>query len=490
MMSRPARERLGPRARFALVLGLLAVVALGCPSSDTRRAAQAKLVVGLTGKYPPLNFYDEAGNLTGFDVDFANEVCREIGRECEFRTLQWDGILGALLAGRVDAIIGSMAVTEARAREVRFSSPYYESGAQLFVPRGKTLEGLEAPSLGVTLGTTYEHEVRARFPRAELRTFKGDTEVLTDMGAGRLDGMVTDRLVGAYMARKFGVDVVPEGELLYEERIAIPVAPGNEALLAEIDGAIARIRGSERYGQMLSRYFGDEVGSPPTGPADPPPRPALLDAKTLALLGGGLLSTLRVSALGIGLGVIASVLLAAALLAVRPLKPVLSALIDFVRATPFMVQLFAIYFGLPATGIKLGALTSAVLAMAIHSAAYLAEILKTSYLAVPTGQHLAARALGMSRLETLRHVVLPQMLPGLTVPTLNTIVAMVKDSAIVSVIGVHELMLQSQELIGATFRPMEFYGIAALLYFVVTYPMLLAGRALERRYQRRGLLGV
>ena len=173
-----------------------------------------------------------------------------------------------------------------------------------------------------------------------------------------------------------------------------------------------------------------------------------------------------------------------------PGRRVLSALIDFVRATPFMVQLFAIYFGLPATGIKLGALTSAVLAMAIHSAAYLAEILKTSYLGVPIGQHLAARALGMSRLETLRHVVLPQMLPGLTVPTLNTIVAMVKDSAIVSVIGVHELMLQSQELIGATFRPMEFYGIAALLYFVVTYPMLLAGRALERRYQRRGLLGV
>lgn len=480
------RPRLRPGVLFALLVAFVTLTTTGCPSSDRDTSAR-KLVVGLTGKYPPLNFYDESGALTGFDVDFANEVCREIGRTCEFSTLQWDGIIGALLAGRVEVIIGSMAITEERAREVRFSAPYYESGAQLFVPRGRAIGRREDPTLGVTLGTTYEHNIRERLPHAEIRTYKGDTEVLTDMGAGRLDGMVTDRLVGAYMAKKFGVDVVPEGELLYEERIGIPVAPGNEALLAEIDQAIGRIRGSERYEQMLSKYFGEEIGKQ-AAPAAPPRARALFDWKTVSLLAGGLLSTLRICAVGIGLGLVTAVALATALLSARALKPVLSVLIDFVRATPFMVQLFAIYFGLPAIGIKMGAFTSAVLAMAIHSAAYLAEILKTSYLAVPSGQHVAARALGLNRLETLRHVVFPQMLPGLTVPTLNTVVAMIKDSAIVSVIGVHELMLQSQELIGATFRPMEFYAVAALLYFVVTYPMLMFGRALERRYQKRGLL--
>ncbi len=464
-----------------LLLPVIASTINGC-AAETQPESEPPLVVGLTGKYPPLSYTDENGELTGFDVDFANEVCRELRRRCEFRTLQWDGILGALLADRIDVVIGSMAVTEARAKEVRFSRPYYESGAQLFAPRGKPVSGRSQVAIGVTLGTTYEAEVRTRYPEAEVRTYKGDTEILTDMAAGRLDGMVTDRLVGAYMAKKFGVDVVPEGALLYEEQIAIPVAPDRAALLAEIDGAVARIRASDRYEKMLARYFGEEVGKTQQ-------QASVLTPATLWLLLRGLWATLQVCVAGIGLGVVAGVGVAVALLGLGRLRPVLSTLIDFIRATPFMVQLFAIYFGLPAVGVRLGAFTSAILAMALHSSAYLAEVIKVSYLAVPSGQHLAARALGLSRFEALRRVLLPQMLPSLTVPTLNTVVAMVKDSAIVSVIGVYELMLQSQQLIGATFRPMTFYAVAALLYFAVTYPMLLAGRSLERRYQRRGLLG-
>jgi len=80
------------------------------------------------------------------------------------------------------------------------------------------------------------------------------------------------------------------------------------------------------------------------------------------------------------------------------------------------------------------------------------------------------------------------VLPVLPVPALNTVVAMIKASAIVSVVGVYELTLQAQELISATFRPLLFYAAAAALYFVVTYPILIAGRRLERRYRARGLL--
>ncbi|MBL8743287.1 MAG: amino acid ABC transporter substrate-binding protein, partial [Myxococcales bacterium] len=238
-----------------ILLAFVLSGAVGCSSMDPADRGGPPLVVGLTGKYPPLNYTDESGELTGFDVDFANEVCKELRRPCEFRTLQWDGIIGALLAGRIDVVIGSMAVTEARSREVRFSHPYYESGAQLFVPRGRPAADRAHLTIGVTLGTTYEEHVRTRYPHAELRTYKGDTEVLTDMAAGRLDAMVTDRLVGAYMARKFGVDLIPEGELLYEEKIAIPVAPDQHALLGEIDSAVDRIRASERYDRMLAKYF-------------------------------------------------------------------------------------------------------------------------------------------------------------------------------------------------------------------------------------------
>ena len=86
----------------------------------------------------------------------ARAICAELRRRCEIRTLQWDGLLGALLAGRIDAIVGSMAITEERARAVRFSRPYYESGARLFVRPGAGDPGRPGFAIGVTLGTTYE----------------------------------------------------------------------------------------------------------------------------------------------------------------------------------------------------------------------------------------------------------------------------------------------------------------------------------------------
>jgi His/Glu/Gln/Arg/opine family amino acid ABC transporter permease subunit len=467
-----------PRALAAAALAL-ALVAGFVGFARPARADDAVLVVGLTGRYPPFNSFDDQGELVGFDVDFAREVCRQIGRRCEFRTLQWDGIVGALLAGRVDAIIGSMAVTPERSRSVRFSAPYYESGAQLFVRPGGRGPAAAGFAVGVTLGTTYERAVRERFPAADVRVYKGDVEVLQDLAAGRLDGLVTDRWVGAYMAKKFGVPLERSGALLYEERIAIPVAPKNEALLAAIDGAVGRIRASPRYAELMARHFGENAKV--AGQAE-------IGAMATRLLLRGLLATIAVCVVGLGLGIVASVAVAAALLAGGRLARPLALVVDFIRATPFMVQLFAIYFGLPSIGLHVGAWTSAVVAIAIHSAAYLGELLKTAYESVPRGQHDAARALGLGRFETLRHVLVPQMLPALTVPALSTIVAMIKDSAIVSVIGVYELTLQAQEIISATFRPMTFYVAAALLYFVVTYPILLAGRGLERRFRARGLL--
>lgn len=153
-----------------------------------------------------------------------------------------------------------------------------------------------------------------------------------------------------------------------------------------------------------------------------------------------------------------------------------------------MVQLFAIYFGLPSIDINLSPHFSAILAIAIHSSAYLAEIFKTAYQNVPLHQHFAAKSLGISTPKTFYHVILPQMLPLLITPSLNTTVAMIKDSALISIISVHELMMQTQELISATFQPLEYYSLAALLYFLLTFPLLLIGRRLERQFKQRGLL--
>jgi len=467
-------------AAIALLIVLVARPAQAAPDAEDGPV----LVVGLTGQYPPFNFFDEQGELSGFDVDFARAVCRETHRRCEFRTLQWDGIIGALLAGRIDAIVGSMAVTPERSKAVLFSAPYYESGPELFVRDGAGDASRPGFAIGVTLGTTYEKTVHERFPKAEVRVFKGDVQALADMGAGRLDGLVTDRLVGAYMARKAGVVMRPDGPPIYEEKMGIPVAPSNTALHAEIDAAVKRIRASAEYGELQKKWFG-ELDSPGAAPAA---APSVAFGRAAGLLAHGLLATILVCIVGLGLGILLAIGVAAALVFGGRLARPLAVLVDFIRATPFMVQLFAIYFGLPSLGLKVDAWTSAVAAISIQSAAYLAEVIKTSYASVPRGQHQAARALGLRRMEALRHVVLPQMMPVMSVPVLNTIVAMIKDSAIVSVIGVYELTLQAQQLISATFQPMVYYLAAAFLYFLVTYPILLAGRRLEARFKARGLL--
>lgn len=438
------------------------------------------LVVGLTGKYPPFNHFDASGALVGFDVDFARALCAEMGRRCELRTLQWDGLLGALLAGRIDMIVGSMAITEERARAVRFSAPYYESGARLFVRPGAGDPRRPGFAIGVTLGTTYEAAAARAFPAAEVRTLKGDTDIVQDLVAGRLDGMITDDHVGAYLLRERGGVVERHGDRLLEERIGIPVRPGREALLAEIDRGIAQLRSSGRQAELLAQHVDGRTRSA----AEAPP----LLVRAAPLLATAAARTVVLCAIGLGLGAFLALVLAAAMIG-RPLlaRPA-AAVVDFVRSTPFLVQLFALYFGPPALGLRIDAWTCGALAVALHSAAYLAETVKTAYRAVPDGQRLAARALGLGRWDTLRRVIVPQMLPVGTAPALNTVVAMIKDSAVVSSIGVMELTLQTQQLVAATYRPLELYGMAAGLYFVLTWPLLWAGRRLETRWRRDGLL--
>lgn len=472
-----------PRTRLPWVAALAFASAL-VPAAAVLAAPPdaAPLRVGLTGKYPPFNYFDADGALAGFDVDFARAICAELGRPCDFVVLQWDGIVSALLAGKVDAIIGSMAITEERARQVAFSVPYYSSGAQLFAAHPDAVPpDLAGVRVGVTLGTTYGDYAREHFPKADVRFYKGDTEALQDLQAGRLDALLTDRLVGFYMKRRFEVAMEPSGGLLYRERMGIPVDPDDHALLAAIDRAITRFRASPAEGELYARYFGEG---------------ALVAAGTdytwshmLGVLALALLDTLRLAAVGLALGILLAALIAAGLIGLpRPFALLLSLWVDFIRATPFIVQLFILYFGLPAVGVELSAWTAAMIGIALHSSAYVSEILKVAFRGVPISQTHAARTLGLTRVETLRHVVIPQMLPLVSVPVINTMVAMIKDSAIVSVISVYELTMATQQLISATFEPMSLYLVAAAMYFAVTYPLLLAGRRLERRYQRRGLL--
>jgi cystine transport system permease protein len=174
----------------------------------------------------------------------------------------------------------------------------------------------------------------------------------------------------------------------------------------------------------------------------------------------------------------------AALLRVAPwavLRAPAALYVSAFRGTPLLVQLFVIYYGLPSIGIAFTPVTAGVLALSLNAGAYLSESLRGAILAVHADQWRAGFSLGLSWTQALRHVILPQAL-RMAVPALsNTLISLIKDTSLVSVITVTELMLVTKELISTTFRPLPLYLAAAAIYWVLS----LSFEAVQRRVERR-----
>ena len=149
--------------------------------------------------------------------------------------------------------------------------------------------------------------------------------------------------------------------------------------------------------------------------------------------------------------------------------------------TPLLLQLFLIYFGLAQIGVDLPAFVAGVIGLGFHYAVYNSELIQTAMVAVDKGQMEAARTLGLSRRQALMRVVVPQAVRDVLPPIGNNMIALLKDSALVSVIGVSELTLSAQLAIGRTYRPFEFYAAAAVLYYVINLGMEAVLRGFEKR---------
>lgn len=149
--------------------------------------------------------------------------------------------------------------------------------------------------------------------------------------------------------------------------------------------------------------------------------------------------------------------------------------------TPLLLQLFLIYFGLIEIGIDLPAFVAGVIGLGLHFAVYNSELIQASILSVDKGQYEGARTLGLSRGQTLRRIVIPQAVRAVIPPMGNNMIALLKDSALVSVIGVMELTLAAQQAISRTYRPFEFYLAAAFCYYIINLALEAGLRRMERR---------
>lgn len=155
------------------------------------------------------------------------------------------------------------------------------------------------------------------------------------------------------------------------------------------------------------------------------------------------------------------------ILKVRILNGIATTYVSIIRGTPLLVQIFVIYYGLPQIGISLDPISSGVVALSLNAGAYLSESFRASILAVDNGQMEASLSMGMTYSQALRRIILPQSL-RIAIPTLsNTFIVLIKDTSLVSVITVTELLQMSSLIIAKTFEPLTIYLLAAAIYWVL-----------------------
>ncbi len=260
-MSRSSRTL----ALVLLVLSLFAFSACGGGKSEGPGGAELigedELVVAMSGEFQPFSYRD-GNTLTGFDYDIAEAIAKEMDLKLATKTGAFDTLIGGLKANRYDVLIASMTPTDERKKQVDFTDGYYSSGATAFVAKDKectNVEDLDKPTIGVAAGTTYNDFLSDKPWVGKVRTFSSDITALKDVGSGRLDAAVTDRLVGLYQIKEAGLDLKPCGDPLYSEEPAFAVKKGNDKLTEQLNKALATIKEDGTYAKISKKYFGQDI---------------------------------------------------------------------------------------------------------------------------------------------------------------------------------------------------------------------------------------
>jgi len=476
------------RSSIAWVLLLVAGCRSGSQSALSRVQQSGTLRWGadLQGGEPYV-FEDprRPGALTGFEVEIAEALARELGVRAEFVQNDWSTLVPSLERGTFDIALNGLEVTPARAQRIRLSRPYYLFAERLVAREGdgrvRDLASLRGLRVG-TLANSLAWDLLGQ-AGAERIPYQGVDEPFIDLAQGRTDAVLLDDIIVARYGNKPGLVVVGD---VGEGRYAIGLRRGDDDLWHAVDGALGRLARSGALRAIFKRWQIDgprqerlsEGGEAP-GPRQKRP----LDRHQLTLFLKGAAATVLISVSAMLIAVLGGLLLAVARLPSpvawrRPVRWAATAYVEIFRGTPVLLQLFVIYYGLAGV-FPLGAYAAAILGLGLNYAAYEAEIYRAGIQAVPRGEIEAAHALGMTGALALRRVVLPQALRFSLPGVANDFIALLKDSSLVSVITVVELtkrMTIAAVDLGDWVVP---GALCALLYLSMSYPLSRLARRLE-----------
>lgn len=442
---------------------------------------------------------DDPETLRGFEVELATMIAEELGVHAEFQQGQWDQLPSLLDRGTIDIVLNGFERTPSRLERYLCSRPYYMYGLQLMARRDSgigewsdlTNNRHGRRKVGVLTGSAAETYLRDELGQAiEVVTYDGGTDALQHASTGTIDATLLDDCAALFYADRYPTLTFVGRPVGIGYYVAL-MRPADVRLHQEIDGAINRIMNDGRLESLYNRW--DMSGRAqvlalrnPAGAAAAPHRSAvdvLRSNLVLLLKSAGMTILLATVSMPIAMALGLAVALGR-MYGPWPLAKLFGVYVEVLRGTPLMLQLYAIFFLLPEIGVNVPALAAAIAGLAINYSAYEAEIYRAGLQAIPVGQTEAALALGMTRRQAVRYIVVPQALRLVIPPITNDFIALFKDTSVCSVVTIVELTKRYNVLAQSTGAILELAAVTSLLYLLMSYPLALFARWSERRLAR------
>lgn len=485
----------------AMLFGLALLATIAGAAEPLRWAAD-------TESGAPLVFQDpkEPGKIIGFEREVIEGIAKHIGRPATLVHNAWEGLIPGLARGNYDVIINGLEITDERKKELAFSDPYFVTYEQLAVRKDETriqsLEDCRGKKVG-TLKFSLAQTIMEKFGGIEIVTYEAEPTAYEDLKNGRTDAVLLDAPLAIYNAKPNpALKLVgpPIGAILY----GIGLKKNNPELLNHINSALAVMSKNGELRRIYDRYalwndlMAARFGDSRKAALEPPVQYEYFLNSThrertfedrlklywtfLPILAKGALTTLEISlaamvlAVGLGLLLVLMRLYGPKLISVSALL-----YIELIRGTPLLIQLFFIFYALPYLGIRLSPFVAAVIGLGMNYAAYEAENYRGGIAGVPKSQTEAGLALGLTRRQTVRHIVIPQALRIVIPPITNDFISLLKDSSLVSVITMVELTKLYGQLASTYY---DFLGtgiLVAAFYLLLGLPFVRLARYVEKR---------
>lgn len=425
----------------------------------------------------------------GFEVDLMEGVAKRLNAQPKLVLGPWEQLIPMLLRDDCDVAVNGLEVTSERQKVIDFTIPYYYFAEQLTTRRGddrfKSLADLHGRRVG-TLAASLAQDMLKQDKSIIVVPYPSAVESYKDLELERLDAALFDEPISAWYAGP-NPKLQNISPTIGESTYGMGLRKNSPVLCKQLDQTLLVMIKSGELEAIYRRWNlwtpGQERLSAAVAASDEQPRQFQKPWWSfIPLLLKGACITIGISITSMCMAVVFGFILCYGKMYGGSLPRFLcNSYIEIVRGTPLLIQLYLLYYGLPNLGVQLNAFVAAIIGMGMNYAAYEAEIYRAGLLSIPKGQTDAARCLGMTQHQNLWYIILPQAVPTILPPSTNDFIALFKDTSLVSVITVMELTKAYSQAATTTYRFLELGLVTAALYFLMSYPLSIWSKSLERK---------